>query len=410
MTKNSRDAEGLQSEPGDGWGPLVLSLAIQSMVAMALLAVPSIAPPVASSLGVPATAVGIFVAVSYLAAVLASLGAPAVVARYGSVRTSQLGLSLCAAGLALCATGSVGALILGAVLVGLGYGPVTPASSHLLARTTPQHRLSLVFSVKQTGVPLGGVLAGGLLPGLQLAFGWQWALATVAVACAACAAAAQIGRVRLDADRDPTRSMRIGNLAEPVRLVLSEPALRLLAGCSFVFALAQLSLGTYVVVFLTESLEYGLVAAGALLALSQAGGVIGRIGWGYASDRWFGARRMLAILATMMSAAALATACLTVNAPAALVVAVLFLFGISAVGWNGVYLAELPRQAPEGKAGIATGGTLAITFLGNVLGPVLFAAISSLVASHRGGFLALGVLLTISAVALWYTVRRSSSS
>jgi MFS family permease len=70
-------------------------------------------------------------------------------------------------------------------------------------------------------------------------------------------------------------------------------------------------------------------------------------------------------------------------------------FGASAIGWNGVYLAEVARRAPAGMAGAATGGTLAITFLGVVIGPVLFGALSAAAGSYRAGFLAL-VLPTLA--------------
>jgi MFS family permease len=71
------------------------------------------------------------------------------------------------------------------------------------------------------------------------------------------------------------------------------------------------------------------------------------------------------------------------------------------VGWNGVYLAEVARQAPSGMAGMATGGTLVITFFGVVLGPPLFGAVSSSFGSYRAGFAALAVPLAVCALALW---------
>jgi predicted MFS family arabinose efflux permease len=389
----------------DGWTPLIVTLAIQAMVAMALLTVPAMAPPVAQALGVSTTYVGPFVAVSYLAAIMASLASGAAVGRYGSIRASQIGLLLCAIGLAFCAIPHLATFAIGAVLIGLGYGPITPASSHLLSRTTPVHRMALVFSVKQTGVPLGGALAGAIVPGLQFVVGWQAALLCVAIVCVLCASAAQWLRASLDADRDPARRLGFGNFLEPVRLVMAEPALRMLAICSFLFAVAQLSLTTYGVTFLTDNLAYSLVAAGAVFAISQLAGVFGRVWWGYASDRWFGARRMLAFLGTLMAASAAGTALLQPSTPHAVVVGVLFVFGASAIGWNGVYLAEVARQAPAGKAGLATGGTLAITFLGNVLGPAMFAAVVGSSGTYRAGFLAVGGVLALCSAFLWVRVR-----
>lgn len=392
----------------NGWAPLAITLAIQAMVAMALLALPAIAPRVAEAVGSSATYIGLYVALAYVASILASLGSGTAVGRWGAIRVSQAGLLFCAVGLALCAVPSLWAIAIGAVLVGFGYGPMTPASSHLLARTTPAHRMALVFSIKQTGVPLGGALAGAIVPPLQLLVGWQHALLAVAAACLLCAVVAQALRAEFDADRDPARPLGLGNLLEPMRLVLAVPALRLLAGCSFVFSVAQLSLTTYVVTFLTGELAYGLVAAGAVLAISQVGGVFGRVWWGYASDRWLGATRMLAFLGSVMTVSALATAFLQPGAPHLLVLVVLFVFGASAIGWNGVYLSEVARQAPAGRAGIATAGTLAITFLGNVLGPPLFGGISGAFDSYRAAFIALAVPLAVCAAVLWRNARRAA--
>lgn len=395
----------------NGWAPLATTLAIQAIVAMALLALPAMAPRVAAAIGISVTYIGLYVAVAYVGAMVASLASGAMVGRFGSIRVSQCSLLLCALGLAFCALPSPWAIAVGAVLVGFGYGPITPASSHLLARTTPAHRMSLVFSVKQTGVPLGGALAGAIVPSLQLVLGWQQALLAVAVACVVCALVAQPLRRQFDADREPGRSLGIGSLLAPVRLVLSQPALRMLAGCSFIFSVAQLSLTTYAVTFLTDSLAYGLVAAGAVLSISQLGGVFGRVWWGYASDRWLGATRMLAVLGSLMALSALGTAFLQPGVPHLVVVAVLFVFGASAIGWNGVYLAQVARASPPGMAGFATSGTLAITFLGNVLGPLLFGGISGLFGTYRASFIALALPLALCAAALWRLaiLRRSRS-
>ena len=399
-----------QPESTNGWAPLTITLAIQAMVTMALLTLPSMAPKVAQALAISPAYLGLYIALAYAGAMTASLASGAAVARYGAIRVSQVGLLLCAIGLALCAVPSFAAMAVGAVLVGSGYGPVTPASSHLLARTTPAHRMSLVFSIKQTGVPVGGALAGAIVPSLELAAGWQQALLAVAAANIVCAIAAQFLRTEFDSDRDPSRRVVASNFLHPVRLVLAHPALRMLSGCSFIFSIAQLSLTTYLVTYLTDSLAYGLVAAGALLSISQLGGVLGRVGFGYASDRWFGARRMLAMLASVMALSALATALLPAHPPALLVMAVLFVFGASALGWNGVYLAEVARQAPAGMAGVATGGTLAITFFGVMLGPPLFGGVSSLFGSYRAGFTALALPLCVSAFVLWRTPRAAAAS
>jgi MFS family permease len=375
----------------NNWWVLAVTLAIQAMVSMALLTLPVMAPVVAAALSVSAVYVGIYVAIVYVGSIVASLAAGAAVAHYGAIRVSQVGLLFCALGLALCAINSVAPIALGALLIGIGYGPITPASSHLLARTTPARSLSLVFSIKQTGVPLGGVMAGLIVPSLQLVTGWQGALLLVSLLCLACAVLAQPLRRDLDSDRDASCPLALGHLAQPLRLVLSHPALAMLATCSFFFSATQLSLVTYLVTFLHDSMGQGLVAAGVALSVSQFAGVGGRVFWGYVSDRYLGARRMLALLAALMALSSVATAMLSSAMPTLLVLGILAVFGASAIGWNGVYLAEVARQAPKGQASLATGGTLAVTFLGVVLGPPLFGALSGLFGSYRAGYAALAV-------------------
>jgi MFS family permease len=382
------------------WLPLIITLAIQAMVAMAVMTLPTIAPMAARALGTSPVYAGVYVAIVYAGATTASVLSGMTVLRFGAIRVSQVGLVLCAAGLALSTIPSLAVIAAGAFMIGLGYGPITPASSHILARTTSPSRMSLVFSIKQTGVPLGGVLAGAIVPGAALGFGWKNALLATAAANLASAAIAQVLRAELDADRDDRRPLTPVNFLHPIRVVWSIPMLRKLAVCSFVFSLAQLSLTSYLVTYLNASLSYTLVAAGLALSISQIGGIVGRIFWGWVADRWTGARRMLATLAALMAASALVTAQLQPDSSSLLVWAVLIVFGASAIGWNGVYLADVARQSPAGLAGVATGGALAFTFFGVVLGPPMFGLLTALFSSYRAGFAALAVPTAICCVVL----------
>jgi MFS family permease len=124
------------------------------------------APPLLERLQLGPGAVGMFVAVVYLGAMIATQIGAFVVRRHGPIRASQVALLASTAGLMLMAVPSLPLVTLGALLIGLGYGPITPASSQMLARTTDPRHFAVVFSIKQTGVPLGGVIAGLIVPPL----------------------------------------------------------------------------------------------------------------------------------------------------------------------------------------------------------------------------------------------------
>ena len=388
-------------KPARPWVVLLATLTIQALVAMALLTLPVMAPVVARSVGVPTTWVGGFVGVVYSAAMLASLLGGGAVRRWGAVRLSQVGLACSTIGLCLCAIPHPVVMFLGAIFVGLGYGPITPASSHLLIKTTPPSQLSLVFSVKQTGVPLGGMIAGALVPSLDALIGWQLSFLAAGLMCALCAWAVQPLRVALDSDRDPTvRPSLVTSLAQPLRLVFSHKRLRTMVVISLLFAIFQLSLATYLVTFLYEDLGWSLIFAGVALTVTQAAGVGGRILWGFISDRWLGPIPMLLVITVLMVIGALGCAMLTRDTSLWLLFPILIVFGSTAIGWNGVFLAEVARLAPPGQAGLATGGSLCITFLGIVAGPSLFGIMAGLVNSYGLSYglltlLAVGILIPL---------------
>lgn len=387
---------------------LVTTLAVQMLGSMALLTVPVMAPVVARDVGVPAAYVGIYIALAYGASMMSSLACGDLIRRVGAIRVSQLCLLACALGSLLAAGGTPGLLVLSALFMGMGYGPMTPASSHVLARTTSPEAMSLVFSLKQTGVPLGGAAAGVLVPALVVGFSWRFALAVVAAACLFVALLAQLIREALDADREPGRRIHLGSLAGPLRLVLAAPEVRRLAIMSLVYSSLQLCLVTYLVTYLTGSVGYGLVQAGLMLSAAQGAGVVARIGWGALADRTRKPVGVLAFVGAGMALGALATGMFDATWPPALLAAACAWFGATAISWNGVYLAEVARRAPQGRAVEATGGSLAFTYLGVLVSPPLF----GLAAEHGAGFGMAFAFLALPAVACaaWMGLSQRSTS
>jgi MFS family permease len=378
---------------------LIATLAIQALATMMVLAPPVFAGLAAPAFGVSADHIGVFTAVVYAAACLSTGMAGGPVRRYGAIRLSQAALIVAAAGLALLATASIALGLLGAVLIGIGYGPMTPASSHILIRQTPPARRALVFSIKQTGVPVGGVLAGLVVPALALPFGWRGAALAVAAASVALALVCEPLHKSLDDDVDPGTAGG-GHIFTAINMVVGQPTLRRLAFASVTYSAMQLSLGAFVVTFLTAHAHMALVAAGLVMAVLQGAGVVGRILWGWAADRLVSARQALSLLGVTIGAMAVTLAFVGPAWPLALVLLVAAALGAVALGWNGVFLAEVARLAPPGRAGTATGGALALTFLGALVGPPIFGTIVGLTGSYRVAFFAVAAATTIAGLAV----------
>ncbi len=374
---------------------------VQAASSAAVIGPTVAAPLLLERLQLPTAAVGVFMALVYLGAMLATQVGAFVVRRAGPIRASQLALLASGLGLLLLSTPLLPLVALGAWVIGLGYGPITPASSQMLARTTDARHFALVFSIKQTGVPLGGVIAGLLVPSLAGLGGGEGALWGLAALCVLAAASAAPLAAALDAERDAgSRWPRPAQMLEPVRFVATHAVLRRVATVSFVFSMVQVSLTSYLVSLLTGDLRWTLAAAGAALAVSQVAGVVGRIAWGYIADRGLGARRTLLGLALGMLACALTMPLLSQGSPAWAVTALLAAFGATAVGWNGVYLATVARLVPQPQAGMATAGTLFFTFLGVVIGPSAFGALAGAMGGLAAAFALLALPLALGLAVL----------
>lgn len=365
---------------------LVITTAIQALVSLAAFSVPVFAPAAAQELGLQVGVIGYFVSIMYVGASTSALVSGSFILRYGSIRVSQACLILCGVAMVLLTLLPLAWLPVAALLLGAGYGPITPASSHVLARTTPPHLMALTFSIKQSGVPLGAALAGFLVPPLTLGFGWRSAALTVAVLCVITAFFAQSLRAALDADRIPARPLALGNFMQPIRVILAHPPLARSVLAAMTYAGIQLCCFTFLVAYLTDSVGLTLIAAGAAMAFANGAGIIGRIIWGAVADRTRAPGIVLGALGVTMMLASIGIAAFTNAWPYSLVLAVCTLFGVSAVGWNGVQISETARLAPPGMAAVVAGGSTFLTFAGVLAYTGLFALLHDVTGSWRVPF------------------------
>lgn len=375
---------------------LIAMMASQATVALASFSLPVIAPAAAETLGVDPTFVGYYTTLMLAGATGATIITAGFVRRYGALRVSQMTLVFAALGLAALPL-PVGTaltlvfLVASGLLMGFAYGPANPASSHLLAQVTPNRLRGRIFSIKQTCIPIGGAVAGFVLPLLAVRFGWQMAVSVACVFCLALAVALQPMRARLDADRAPGAPLIAGRLAASLLLVARNPVLRKLAAASGAFAAMQFCFMSLFVAFAVERTGLSLVAVGAALSIGLVVSVFARIVWGWAADR-FPPPLVLAALGISMSLTAFVAVLLGPAWPYAAVVALAITFGSTGTAWQGVYLAEVARNAPPERVADATSGCMGITFFGALVGPGLFSALDAITGNDAAGFLFVGVV------------------
>ncbi|MEC9346964.1 MAG: MFS transporter [Pseudomonadota bacterium] len=356
---------------------LGMSMGLQVVAAAIFTATAVIAPALPPSLGLDRSGLGIFGALTFAGATLGSPVAAAYMARFGPVRLIQAGLVFSALSLAILYT-EIGFLgFAAAILIGLGYGPNAPGGSYMLARHTPPDRRGLIFSIKQAGVPAGGVLIGIVIPLVEANHGWRAAIAVVIATGVATALLAQPWRGRMDDDRVRPAAgsrVRIGDMF-PLRALSEHPMLPLIAMMSFAYGCGQMIVMTYTVTFLVEEVHLDLVAAGAAFSAAQISSFVVRIASGWLNDRL---RRPRAMLSSFGIVACIGLGSLSFAGPEtsyAMIVVLAAICGAGAAGWNGVYLAEVAAMVPPDRVAAATAATVSCTYFGLVVGPAAFSVI-----------------------------------
>ena len=389
-----------------GWQIVLLTTMVQAIATFGILTYPVLAPNIAPQLNMPTSAIGYQISIAYFWAVVSSVYCGPMVKRWGAGRTTQLSMVLVSLGCAGLSFPNIYLILLGSTLIGFSYGMTNPSASHLLVKYSNPDRRNLIFSIKQTGVPIGGILAGLISPAISVNWGWQWATGTVAI-CALIFAISIHPLCRLwDDDKDPSVSL-IKKPLDGFMMVWNNQPLRNLIPTGFLFSVIQMCLVTFLVVYLVEEIlihdTKTLIVAGFIMALVQVSGVCGRLIWGWVADCFGDGWAILIFLSFMMASLSLIMVFIDPSWPKLVVYIVFILIGLSSLGWNGVYIASIVGLIDAKQVGKITGASLAITYAGVFVGPAIFASLYAIIGSYGETY----GLLAIVSVAGGYCVYRS---
>lgn len=368
------------------------------MHSLAILAIPLMLPAAAAELGLEPRFAGPFTAMAYACCMVSGLLVAGVIARTGALTLTVLASLVAGLGLAAFAGSSAGWTIAAALLLGMGYGVITPASAAILAGRVPQRMFGLVFSLKQTGVPIGFGLAGLAVPRLVEGIGWRAASLSLAGILVVLAVALLPFRRHLDHETGaatPSASSPV----RPFLTIVGSRQLRALCLGSAAYLVAQACLGTFLVLYMIDTLGLGMTTAGAYLALAQGAGIVARLAAGYLADRLAERFTLLAVLGAISTAGIVATVALDTAWSSTAIGVACVTYGIGALGWNGVMIAEVARWAPRGQVGAISAVSGAITYSGAVIGPAAYAVLVGLV-GYRQAFLAVAAVVGSAAIAL----------
>ena len=352
--------------------------AAQASFSTITLGLPAIAPALRDEYGLSLQGVGLFLAAEWVGLTLGLLPWGLVTDRIGERRALAVGLGGCGITLAVMSTidSAVGAGAMLALAGGVGASVQSASGRAVMQWFAPAER-GLAFGVRQTAVPVGGVVGALVLPALVGAGGVQAALLFLGGSCGVTALVGYAVVREL-----PSEAVEPSH----VPWTLRDRKLWVLCGGSGLYVAAQMVLFGFLVLYLHDERGFSSTGAAAALAAAQVLAMALRIGAGRWSDvvrsRIIPLRRIgLATTATF------AAATILLGAPDALVVPLLVAATGLSGAWNGLSFVAAAELAGTARSGAAIGFQQTVLSIFGVVVPPLFALLVA-ASSWRAGFLA----------------------
>ena len=381
------------------WTILALISLSHIIGATAQYGINTLAPFYQDELGLSRAQVGLFFSAFYLAMTGFSFGVGWLADRLGVQKTTFQGhllLGFCT--LAAALSPSFSWAFASFFLAGLGYSFLNPASSKGVMAWFDRDERATAMGTKQTGVPAGGVVTAMIAPQLVLLVGWRGALAVLGVINFF------FGFLFARLWRDPSKgaagpvSQRVSSAATPLRLRTFLP----ISCGTALYLVGQMVLITYVPLYLKDVMGFSAYWSSQALALTQAGAMIGRVGWGAASDKVFGGRRkiVLIIIGLLSAGSITLLSFVTRQSSLVLLLLILFLSGICLVGYQGVSYALIGELAGKNRTGAALGMMITINAGCATLGTPMFGYIVDCTGSYAIAWQALAGSLAVGIIGL----------
>jgi MFS transporter, ACS family, hexuronate transporter len=397
------------------WVALAMAFTAQWSNALVAQAVPPLAPLFQPELGLTKSEVGIFASVTFAGSWVVLILSGSLSDRVGVRKMLFAGQMLMAAPMLMMAV--AGSFLHGVVimfLAGLGRGTILPASTKAIMDWFPPSTRATAMGLKQTGMPVAGLITALALPAIGLTLGWRYAVALVGLLIIAGGIAT--GLLYRDVVRPAQTSGRGTGLRAELGGLVRNANVWIIGLVSILFVTTQLSFITYLPLYLKEVVllpfvpdeAARIVAAGGYLGVAHAGGIFGRVFWGVVSDRLFGGRRMLvlALVAAICAVALFALAQAGAGYPLWVLTILAFALGASAIGWNGIHQTAMVEVAGRARAATGVGLMMSLSQVGLVGGPPLFGLIVDVSGLYQTGWLTLTGLAAVAAVVCFLATSR----
>ncbi|WP_144656464.1 MFS transporter [Bacillus tropicus] len=287
------------------------------------------------------------------------------------------------------------------LLIGMFYSVSQPGGSKVILKWFPKENRGLAMGIRQAGIPIGGALAGVLIPVLTIQYNVTYAINSIACICIIG------GLLFFMFYKEPyvKEEARKGHIKisfwTKLKVVICKKALYPIYMAGICMISLQMVLVGHFMKFLVREQSITSIVAGIVFSVMFFSGMIGRVVLAAISDVFYKGNRRIPLLITVCASIGLVL--LLVMSIHTITSGVLYgvsaLLGFFSIGWFSLFIAEVAELASEESVGITVSLALTLNQIAIIIAPVLFGYIVD-AKGDTYAWLCIVVLLSISAVSL----------
>lgn len=292
------------------------------------------------------------------------------------------------------------------LLVGTFYSVSQPGGSKVIMKWFRKENRGLAMGIRQAGIPIGGTLAGVLIPFLTIKYNMAYAVNSIACICIIG------GFLFFIFYKEPYIQEKVKQ--ERIKLsfwmqlkeVMCKKELYAIYITGICMISLQMVLVGHFIKFLVTEQSITPILAGKVFSVMFFSGMVGRVILAATSDLFYkGNRRTPLFITVCISIFFILILVMSIHTITNVLYGVSALLGFFSIGWFSLFIAEVSESASEESVGMTVSFALTLNQIAIIVAPALFGYIVDK-KGYTYAWLCIVVLLTISAVSLYRKYRK----
>jgi len=288
------------------------------------------------------------------------------------------------------------------LLIGMFYSVSQPGGSKVILKWFRKENRGLAMGIRQAGIPIGGALAGVLIPFLTVQYNMTYAINSIACICIIGGLLFFMFYKEPYVQEEARKGHNNISFWMELKVVICKKELYPIYITGICMISLQMVLVGHFMKFLAGEQSITFIVAGTVFSVMFFSGMIGRIALATISDVLYkGNRRIPLFIAVCASIGLMLLLVMNIHTiTSGVLYGVSALLGFFSIGWFSLFIAEVAELASEESVGITVGLALTLNQIAIIVAPVLFGYIVD-EKGYAYAWLCIVVLLSISAVSLY---------